>query len=318
MARPSHAARSAKRRAYLERMARLFGTSPETVERRLSHEPRPSVRLNPLRADPAVTLPRLEALGAQLEPVPWCENGFHLVSDKRTVVDSPLFADGSVYVQNASSFLPPLALDPRPGDAILDVASAPGGKASHLAALVANDAELWLNDPIHPRATKLQSMMDTYGVRYSELTEHPGQYVDKFVDATFDRVLLDAQCSGEGMLDLSHPDALRYWSMARVEKYSRLQQRMLVSAFKLVRPGGTLVYSTCTFGPEENEHPVDHLLRHRADADTAPIDIDVPGRGPGMKSWREQTFDARLRDAVRVEPSEFFEGFFVCKLVKRP
>lgn len=318
MAKPSKGIRVATRRAYLERMARIFEESPDAVERRLSGGLRSSLRVNPLRGDPTGIVDRLDGLGVELEPVPWCPNGFHLRSDKRVVVESPLFTDGLVYVQNASSFLPPLALDPRPGEAILDVAAAPGGKASHVAALVDNAAELWLNDPIHPRATKLETLMARYGVVYTHLTEHPGQYVDKFIDATFDRVLLDAQCTGEGMFDLAHPDALRYWSMARVEKYSRLQQRMLVAAFKVLRPGGTLVYSTCTFGPEENEHPVDHLLRHRADADTIPIEIDLPDRRPGLRSWRDRTFDPRLADAIRIVPTEFLEGFFVCALTKRP
>jgi len=316
MARPSQGVRSAKRRAFLERMARIVDASPVTVEEMLSGERRSSVRLNPLRADPVTTRRELDGLEVVLEEVPWAPLTYHLLSDKSMVTGAPVFEQGRVYVQNASSFVPPLALDPRPGEAVLDVAAAPGGKASHLAALADNNSELWLNDAIHTRATKLSSMMQTYGVRYTMLTEHPGQYVDKFIDATFDRILLDAQCSGEGMLDLSHPDALRYWSTARIEKYRRLQQRMVVSAFKLLRPGGTLVYSTCTFGPEENEHPVDHLLRHHPEADMVPIDLAVPNRRPGLRSWRDQRFDPRLREAVRILPSEFLEGFFVAKLTK--
>jgi 16S rRNA (cytosine1407-C5)-methyltransferase len=121
------------------------------------------------------------------------------------------------------------------------------------------------------------------------------------------------------MLDLRHLDALRYWSMARVHKYSLLQQRMLVAAYKLLRPGGVLVYSTCTFGPEENEHPVDHLLRHRPDVTVEPVPAaaGLPNRRQGLRSWGERTFDPRLADAVRIVPTAHMEGFFVCRLRKQ-
>jgi tRNA (cytosine49-C5)-methyltransferase len=325
MAKSSAGARAAKRRTFLDRLARVLDEPPATVERRLSGGLRSSVRLNPLRADRSSTLAGLAEVGAEMEPVGWADDAYFLRSEKAVVVESPLFADGAVYVQNASSFLPVVALDPQPGQRILDVAASPGGKASHIAALVGNDAELWLNDALPARVAKLRSMMETYGVRYAAVTEHPGQYVDKFLEGPFDRILLDAQCTGEGMLDLRHPDALRYWSTARVEKYRRLQQRMLVSAYKLLAPGGVLVYSTCTFGPEEGEHPVDHLLRHHADAEVEPIPAaaSIPGARPGLRSWDDHRFDPRLQHAVRLVPAvdpadRFFEGFFTTRLTKRP
>src|SRR5690606_35487419 len=102
---------------------------------------------------------------------------------------------------------------------------------------------------------------------------------------------------------------------ARMEKYRRLQQRMRVASFKLLEPVGTLVYSSCTFGPEENELPIDHLLRHFP-AEVVPIDLDVPGRRPGLRSWDGQQLHPDLADAIRILPSEQMEGFFVCKLRK--
>src|SRR3546814_14647682 len=108
--------------------------------------------------------------------------------------------------------------------------------------------------------------MDLFNVVVVVLTVHPGQDLDKCVAEDFVVLLLDAQCSGEGMTDFGRSDALRYWSLERVEQMSRLQQRMLVAAFKRLRPGGVLVYSTCTIAPEENEAPVDHLVRHHAEA----------------------------------------------------
>lgn len=303
-----------KRRLLIDRLARIFGTRPGDVEDLLSGERGSAFRVNPLRGD--VDVAELEAEGYDLEPIDWCPGAYGIGdADRRRLAASPWFQEGRVFIQNPSSFVPPLALDPQPGDAILDVGAAPGGKSSHIAALVGNDAELWLNDPLPARIRKLQEVTALLGVRYSQMTQFAGQHIDKFVERTFDRILLDAQCSGEGLVDLRRGNALEHWSLARVEKYSRLQQRMLVAAFKLLEPGGTLVYSTCTFGPEENEHPIDHLVRHFP-AEVVPIDLDVPGRRPGLKSWDGRTFDPQVADAIRILPSEQMEGFFVCKLRK--
>ncbi|MBL4692383.1 MAG: hypothetical protein JKY92_03540, partial [Magnetovibrio sp.] len=104
----------------------------------------------------------------------------------------------------------------------------------------------------------------------------------------------------------------------RVIKMSFLQQKMLSAAWKVLKPGGVLVYSTCTFGPEENEGPVARLLKHNEDVLIDDIDLDIPGRAPGLKSWNGQRYPDDLEKAVRVSPSPFLEGFFVCRLRKKP
>lgn len=309
---PRRAVEATKRRDFLERLTRILGMRPGEVEGLLSGDRRSAVRLNPLRGE--VDVAELRAEGYDLDPIEWCPGAYGIdEADRRRLAASPWFQEGRVYIQNPSSFVPPLALDPQRGDAILDVGAAPGGKSSHIAALVGNDAELWLNDPLPARVRKLEEVTSLLGVRYARITRFEGQHLDKFLDRTFDRILLDAQCSGEGQFDLRRPDALEHWSRGRVEKYRRLQQRMLVASFKLLEPGGTLVYSTCTFGPEENELPLDHLLRHFP-AEVVPIELDVPGRRPGLRSWDGHQLHPSLEDAVRIVPSEQMEGFFVCKL----
>jgi tRNA (cytosine49-C5)-methyltransferase len=307
-------------RQFEQRMAEVLRMRPAQV-RDVFRGARPSsIRINRLLDAEAYqnTLHTVQEKAPKAVPLDWCEHAF-LWPDNDGFDDILALAhQGRVYVQNASSLIPPVALDPRPGDGILDVAAAPGGKAFHLAARVGGDCRLWLNDAAAPRARKLGELAELYGVRYAELTTYPAQYVDKSIPAeSFDRILLDVQCSGEGRIDLRRPVTLRHWSEDRVEKYKFLQAKMLSAAYRLLRPGGVMVYSTCTLSPEENEFPVSKALQRHADLTLEPLNFTEPAFRPGETSWRGMKFDARLVNAVRVAPTDVFEGFFVARIVKR-
>jgi tRNA (cytosine49-C5)-methyltransferase len=307
-----------KRRLFSARAARILDVPERTIEELFSTRRGASIRVNRLSArSSASILADIARRGIEIEPLTWCPDAYALHSAKHEVGQSELFQHGDVYIQNASSLIPALALEPQRRDAILDVCAAPGGKAAHIAALVENDCELWLNDLIKPRLERLREVVATFGLRPAQITDIPGQYLDKMIDRSFDRILLDAQCSGEGRIDLRRGDALALWSTARIQHCGRLQQRMLVSAFKLLEPGGTLVYSTCTLAPEENEAPVSHLLTHHADARLAPIDVPLEQARVALRSWGGQTFHPDLQHARRIMPDALMEAFFVAKVVKR-
>lgn len=313
------------RQVYLGRLSKILGVRAADAERLASIQLQSSIRINalsPLSMDEIKA--KLDAFGAELEPIPWCPGSFHLLSDKRALAESELFQDGHVYIQNASSLIPALAMQPQAGERILDVCAAPGGKTSHIQALAGGGAEIIANDAMAPRLRKLEEVLGMFHVGGTTITNFQGQFIDRHADDMageggekhFDRILLDAQCSGEGMLDLSHGAALRFWSVERVIKMSYLQQKMLTAAWKVLKPGGVLIYSTCTFGPEENEGPIARHLKHNVDAKVEPIELDIEGRTPGLKSWEGQHFPETLQHAIRVRPSEFLEGFFVCRLRK--
>ncbi|WP_243790053.1 RsmB/NOP family class I SAM-dependent RNA methyltransferase [Saccharopolyspora gloriosae] len=310
-----------KTRTFEKRMSEVLGIRPNEVESVFRGARPTSIRVNRLLEDDryreTVEFVRDKAPG--LIPVDWCEHTYFWPDNDGFDDILPLAHEGRVYLQNAASLIPPVALDAQPGDSVLDIASAPGGKAFHIAARVGNDCELWLNDSAPPRARKLAELAELYGVRYAELTTHNAQYIDKSVPAErFDRILLDVQCSGEGRVNLRKSDALKFWSEERIEKYKFLQAKMCDAAYKLLKPGGVLVYSTCTLSPEEDEFPVNKVLQRHSDLTVEPLGFSEEEFLPGLNSWRGTKFDKRLKHAVRVMPSDVFEGFFVAKVAKAP
>lgn len=303
---------------FQDRVAEVYGLRRADVPKLLTGARSTTVRLNRLAPVPAdEILAELRAGVPDLSPVPWCADAYFCAGEAGCGGAVPLAERGEVYLQNASSLIPVVLLDPQPGESILDTAAAPGGKAFHIAARTGGQARLWLNDAIRPRAARLRDLATLYHVPYENLTSIPAQYIDKeLTPQQFDRILLDVQCSGEGRVDLRRSDALRFWSEDRIERYKFLQTRMLESAYRLLRPGGTMVYSTCTISPEENEFPVGQMLRRHDDLDVQPADLPEKNFRSGLTTWRGYRFPPALRNAVRVLPDERFEGFFAAKLVR--
>lgn len=309
-----------KRARFTDRVAEVYGLRAAEVPALLAGARSTAVRVNRLAAIPAEDiLTELRAAMPALAPVPWCTDAYFCAGDTGCASAIPLAERGLVYIQNASSLIPVVLLDPQPGELILDTAAAPGGKAFHIAARTDGKARLWLNDAIAPRAAKLRDLAVLYRVTYDNLTSIPAQYLDKELPAdTFDRILLDVQCSGEGRIDLRRSDSLRYWSEERIDRYKYQQTRMLEAAYRLLRPGGTMVYSTCTIAPEENEFPVSQILRRHSDLDVQPAGLAEPNFRPGLSTWRGYRFGPAVRHALRVLPTGQFEAFFAAKLVKAP
>jgi 16S rRNA C967 or C1407 C5-methylase (RsmB/RsmF family) len=325
-ARPRLSPTEAGRRSVF--IARLLETFPELsteeLERMLELDSVTSFRVNPLRErNVAGVLSRLTALGIECVPHALLSDAFYLCNegDRQKLVESELCRSGAVFIQNPSSYIPVLALDPQCGERVLDMCASPGGKTSLIAALTNNEIELWVNDKLPARVAKLKGVLDLLGVKTEAVLQEPAEYLSKaksLEGKLFDKILLDAQCTGEGLVDFRDPSALEHWSLKRVEEYSYLQQRMLVSGFRLLKPGGVLVYSTCTFGPDENEKPVSFLVEKFPDALVEPIEVPIPDdcRFAGMTEWHGQRFNEQLRNAVRIKPNGVMDGFFVCKIRK--
>ena len=221
---------------------------------------------------------------------------------------------GYYYVQELSSMLSVIALDPQPNETILDLCAAPGSKTSQIAAKMQNQGNLFANDVKIDRIKILSSTLEKTGVTNAIVTRNDGVNLCQKLSKRrfkFDKILLDAPCSGEGTLR-SSPKTFLMWNHKVVESLSRLQKKLIANAINCLKVNGTLVYSTCTHAPEENEHVVNFLLNNfpvRLES----INLPVKSR-PGIIEWNGEKFSKEIHKCIRIYPQDNdSEGFFVAK-----
>ncbi|MGQ9724394.1 MAG: RsmB/NOP family class I SAM-dependent RNA methyltransferase [Tepidimonas sp.] len=275
-------------------------------------------RVNPLRArEPATVLASLAPL--QPEAVTGADGVYRLpATDRATLTHHPLCAEGSLYIQGVASMAAVWALDPQPGEAVLDLAAAPGGKTALIAARMGNQGRLAAVEPVRARFFRLKANLQRLGVRNAQLYLKDGAQVGRLVPGRFDRVLLDAPCSSQAQFTRLDPASWAHWSPRKVRASAVLQARLIRSAADALKPGGVLVYSTCSLSPEEDECVLDALLRERDDLtpESLPWPVDLPSL-PGLTAWRGQPLHPGLALARRVLPTEWTDAFFLCRLRKR-
>lgn len=307
-----------KRRQLVERTVLALGASEAEAIDLLQTERTQSLRLNTLRGEAGVALEELKKLGWSGEQYSWYKDGYTIRSGRAVVRDSALLANGLVYIQNAASWLPVLALDAKAGDTVLDVCAAPGGKTSHIAAATSDKASITANDNSRPRLAKLRANLDRLGATNYKTTLYDAtQLARKLEGERFNRILLDAPCSGEGMMQYDQDKDFATWSIAQIHRLQTLQKRILSQAWQLLEPGGRLVYSTCTMAPEENEAVIDYFLRKHEDVELVPYTIELPNKVAPVLSWNGKVYDPRIATVLRLKPSEYIEAFFVCVLEKK-
>jgi NOL1/NOP2/sun family putative RNA methylase len=314
-----------KRQVWLERTMEVLSVDAATARELLGTERRQSIRVNtlklplgfgPVTGSETIRLhPKPHWLGTQY---PWMPQGYGLVAPVADIRDDEHVLSGRLFIQNAASWLPVLALDPKPGEVILDICAAPGGKTSHIAAITDNQAKIWANDNSRPRLAKLRANMERLDVTIERYTLFDAtQLARKMPGQQFEKILLDAPCSGEGLMNITRDKDLATWSVAHIKRLQQLQKRIIMQAWQLLKPGGTLVYSTCTMAPEENEAVIDYLLRSQENAKIMPFELDLPGRVPTVKTWNGKTYSPSVSQALRLKPSSQIEAFFVCAISKK-
>ena len=264
--------------AFLERMKNQLGGEYEDFLQSLERPRAVALRFNPLKGEK----PELPFVG---ENVPWEPEGFYYDPDSRPGLH--VFHEAGVYyLQEASAMAPVALLDPKPGERVCDLCAAPGGKTTQIAGRMRGEGFLLCNE-INPKRAKILSRnIERMAVANALVTnEHPATLAERFPNG-FDKVLIDAPCSGEGMFRKEEA-AVTDWSPETVEMCARRQAEILHSGARLVRPGGRLVYSTCTFAPEEDELAVAAFLESHPDFEPEVIDAPwfVPVENGGHRMW---------------------------------
>ena len=242
-----------------DKLKAMLGGEYEDYLESFTHGYGQTLRINRLKVKPADIIRRF----LLKKRVPWCEDGFYYEGEER-LSTSPYYHAGAYYLQEPSAMAPAAFLPVKPGDRILDLCAAPGGKAVALAGKLKNSGLLVANDPSASRCRALQKNVELAGIRCCVITcESPERLCGRFPHY-FDGVLVDAPCSGEGMFR-KEPAMMKSWSEDSVKEYSRLQREILSFAARMVKPGGYLLYSTCTFSIEEDEKNVCRLLSEYPD-----------------------------------------------------
>jgi tRNA (cytosine49-C5)-methyltransferase len=276
---------------------------------------RRSIRVNTLKTSISSVKKILKEKDWNLEKISWCNEGFYVDNpDRRDVGNITEHALGYFYVQEAASMIPPIVLNPNPGDIVLDLCAAPGSKSTQIAAMMKNKGLLISNDSDLSRINALRLNIERCGVLNSVITNMQGKWFKKS-GISFDKILLDAPCSGIGTIRKS-VKTIRIWNPKMATKISKIQKELILTCYDLLKAGGIMVYSTCTLEPEENEEVIDYLIKNRTGVDILPIELDIV-KGKPIMEFEGKKYDDKIKNVLRIWPQDNdTEGFFVCKIKK--
>jgi 16S rRNA (cytosine1407-C5)-methyltransferase len=303
----------------LERLASQLSREDYATSLESFGNPKPiTFRPNTLCASEQEVLDEVHASGMQSVPVPWCPLCHQLIDGSmRQLQALECYQTNGLYIQAASSMLSAHALQVEPEMRVLDLCAAPGSKTSQIAALMENRGMLVANDRSRKRLYRLREILQRQGATNVEILCSPGEQLGQTHADCFDRVLVDAPCSGEGRIRLDRPIRLSRWNMQEIRRLAKLQEQLLIAALRCVRVGGLVVYSTCTFAPEENEMVLEKVLRKKnidASVVELPKELMPPTARKPVLQWNERTITQDVSLAVRIIPNNTTTGFFIACL----
>lgn len=284
-----------------------------------------TLRANTLRASRDEIAEALDAAGIPWQPVAWYDDAFVLPHEsERALGELPIYQEGRIYLQSLSSMIPALVLGAQPREDVCDMCAAPGGKTTQVVALTGNAAYLTACEMHAPRAEKLEYNLQKLGAKNVNVMRVDARRMDDFF--SFDRVLLDAPCSGSGTITAGDPRVAKRFTPALVAKSQKAQAALFDKALTLVKPGGTLVYSTCSVLAGENEDIVSQGLRRarkRGSYEVQPVTFRELADGEDELSPAEilaqqapdlPLLPTTLEGTLCLAPTERYEGFFVAKI----
>jgi len=305
---------------FTEFLQELF-PGPSEYQRVLkTFEKRPTtIRINTLKSDINSVLDRLKSHAIKYQKSSFSDLAFIIDNQYRKQLTSlDIYESGAIYLQSLASQVPVIALDPKPGEYVLDLTAAPGSKTSQIAALMHRQGRLIANEQNKPRFFKLMHNMQNLGVLQSDKSEdefiklylQDGIRLPYMLKSQFDKILLDTPCSAESRFVTGDASTYRYWHIKKVKTLVNTQKRLLKSAFSALKVGGTLVYSTCTINPHENEFQIQKFLKKNPNASLLEINI------PGLKYANLFPTPQDLSKSKRIMMDSHIESFYLAKITK--
>ena len=291
-----------------EKLEKQYGTkiTKEIIEGYQTKR-KTTLRINTIKSNIEEIKNELEKEKIEYETVKWSKEALIIKNaDEKTIQEMEIYKNGKIYLQSLSSMLPPIILEPKEGTDILDMAAAPGGKTTQIAALTNNKAHITACEKNKIRAERLKYNVDKQGATCVFIMPKDSRFIDDFF--SFDQILLDAPCSGSGTLDYNDANVEKYFTEQLIERSSKTQKTLLSKAIKLLKPGHEMVYSTCSILDCENEDVVSSVIKN-GNIEIVPINFE------GMEEL--PILPTKIFGTLCVKPTELYEGFFVAKIRKK-
>lgn len=309
---------------FLQKLTQMFPDENQLQNVLQTFHRRPvTIRLNTLQNPPQETLKSLQVQGFEFTQSTFSDLAFKLENKSyKELTQTQQYKQGSIYLQSFASQLPVLALDPKPNQIILDLTAAPGSKTSQIAALTKQTGQLHANDVNTIRIQKLKHNLQKLGLNQPNYlhihNKHGGDLCHEFPKNHFDRILLDAPCSGEARFDNQNPKSYHYWQNHRSSEFHERQLKLLLAAWPNLKPGGTLTYSTCTFDIQENELVIHELIQKFPDqVEVLPMQFAGIQQIPSFLNFQGKSLAPQIEKTFRIQPTQDIESFFIAKLHKR-
>lgn len=311
---------------FTRRTAQILDITKDDVATVMVAPEQKAVRTNALQFE-SVTLEEQKAIiengleAYNIQDLAWFDGAYLFdAADTGAVQAHELTQEGKTFIQNPSSFLPVIALEPASGKSILDMCSAPGGKAALIAAMAKDvvGVEIFANEPKARRAQRMREVFGVLGAESIVSLDMDGRHLPATLGrARFDRILVDAECSTDAGINFESSNPLKDWTVDRVQRMSTLQKQLITSAYDMLQPGGVLVYSTCTLSPEENEEVVASLIGRRKDAIVQPLEFTSEETVRKIKKWNGTQYPSEVSNGiVRIFPSDYMESFSLTRIRK--
>lgn len=298
--------------SFLDSMKEILGEDYEAFLTGFDGQRQYGLRVNTLK----MNLEEFERIAPfHLKKVPWISNGYFYNAED-VPAKHPFYSAGLYYLQEPSAMTPASRLKVQPGERVLDLCAAPGGKATELGAALQGEGLLVANDINTARAKALLRNLELFGISNSFVTNEPPHVLAERFPEFFHKIMVDAPCSGEGMFR-KNPAVVDSWKEKGPEYFSKLQREIIVQAADMLLPGGMMFYSTCTFSPLENEKTITHLLKERPDMEVVPME-DYENFAEGLTSYKDEAFDESCKLCRRIWPHKMSgEGHFMALLHKK-